>query len=98
MATPVQIHSSGIPRGNDWITRNASPRTEALALFVVMKQKGESVESIRELIEVPAEIREKLMVFALMPQRKVQRLRLRLRLSLSLRCAFEREWRRNLKG
>jgi len=31
-----------------------------------MKQKGETVESIRELIEVPAEMREKLMVFALM--------------------------------
>jgi hypothetical protein len=31
-----------------------------------MKQKGETVESIRELIEVPAEIREKLRVFALM--------------------------------
>jgi len=66
MATAVQIHSSGSPCSNDWITRTASPRTEALALFVAMKQKGETAESIRELIEVPVEIREKLMVFALM--------------------------------
>jgi len=56
MATALQIHSSPSSASNDWITRTASSRTEALSLFVVMRQKGETIESIRELIQVPAEI------------------------------------------
>lgn len=90
MATAVQIHRTVRSRSNDWITRTASPRTEALALFVAMKQKGETAELIRELIGVPVRIREKLRVFALMHPEERSAIELALRFRKRVAEEFER--------
>lgn len=55
-----------------------------------MKQKGETAESIRELIEVPAEIREKLMVFATEHPEERPEIELMLRFRTRVAEEFER--------
>jgi len=59
------VTSVGKPkRESHWLDRTASPREEARILFAMVGRNGETVESLRELIEIPPEIEEALLLYA----------------------------------
>jgi hypothetical protein len=69
MATsaPVQTPEDFSPAAeysSPWLDRPVAPREEALSLFAMIGRNGDTVESVRELIAVPARIEAALLLYA----------------------------------
>ena len=69
MATALQIQTLDVlPSIADdcshWLGCTATPREEARSLFAMIGRNGDTVESIRELIAVPPNIEDALLLYA----------------------------------
>jgi hypothetical protein len=71
MATSLQIQTFEVippiaveKTDSHWLERTASPREEARILFEMMQRSGGTVESIRELIAIPPEVKAALTLYA----------------------------------
>jgi len=90
MATAPQIHSTESIDKHDWMLHPAAPRIEAQALFVAMRQNKETVESIRELIEVSTESPNNLKAFVRCYPEEAQWIELSLLFRKLVATEFER--------
>jgi hypothetical protein len=68
MATALQVQTLGpAPAIADdcshWLEQTATPREEAMNLFALVGKNGGTVDSIRELIEVPPDIERALRLY-----------------------------------